>query len=73
MLKEGENAGLAVSGIVLIIIVCPLSSLKIQYYTTITGTILLGLLYVGLSVVKLVDSLKICNTYFFFFLNESLR
>lgn len=39
MLKEGENTGLAVRVIVLVIIACPLSSLKVLYYAIIANSI----------------------------------
>lgn len=42
MLKEEENTGLAVSVIVLVIIMCPLSSLKVLYYATITANGIVG-------------------------------
>lgn len=42
MLKEGENTGLTVSVIVLVIIVCPLSSLKGLYYAMITDNSIVG-------------------------------
>jgi len=39
LLKEGENTDLAVGVIVLVIILCPLSSLKVLYYAITANTI----------------------------------
>lgn len=71
LLKEGENAGLAMSGIVLIIIVCPLSSLKIQYYTTITGNNIVGAIVRGAKCCKISGCFKNMQYLFFFFLMKT--
>lgn len=42
LLKERENAGLAVSVIVLIIIAWPLSSLQVLHYATVTANSTVG-------------------------------
>lgn len=42
LLTEGENTGLAVSVIVLVIVTCPLSSLKVLYYAMITPKSIVG-------------------------------
>lgn len=42
MLKKGESISLAVSVLVLVIILCPLSSLKVLYYAMTTANRTVG-------------------------------